>query len=95
MKFDFNFVESTQSFDFNFSEDAKSFNANFGQIQYLTEYVGGEPYDGEYVVTPKVVEQTLPTKDKVLVDDITIKEVPVYRVSNPSGGTTVYIAKEV
>lgn len=51
------------------------------------------PYEGEYEVTPKVTEQTLPTKDKVLVDDIMVKGIEIHRVKNSSGGTTVYIAR--
>lgn len=92
---DVNFQLEDQKFEPSFPALEESFGVNFGMVQPLTKYVGGEPYAGDYVVTPKVVEQVLPTKDKVLVDDITIKEVPVFRVSNTSGGTTVYIAKEV
>ena len=33
-------------------------------------------YDGEYVVTPKTEEQSLPTKDRYLTENITIKAIP-------------------
>jgi len=53
-------------------------------------------YDGDYVVTPKVAESTvLATKSKVMRDDVTVKEIPLYETTNPSGGTTVYIAMEI
>ena len=52
-------------------------------------------YDGEYVVTPKVNEQTMGTKDKVMTDDVTIKAIPFFNVGNASGGDTVYIGSEV
>ena len=55
----------------------------------------GEAYDGPYSVTPSVESKTLATKDKLMTDDVTVLAVPVYRVSNTSGGTTVYIANEV
>ena len=52
-------------------------------------------YEGEYVVIPKPHDEVvLPTKDKVLSDDVTIREIPYYEVHNETG-ETVYIAKEV
>lgn len=51
-------------------------------------------YDGIYEVTPKVKMQKLETKNRFMSDDVTIHSVPVYEVSNASGGNTVYIAKE-
>ena len=54
-----------------------------------------EQYVGDYTVIPKLDQQVLKTKQKVMTDDLTVKEIPVYEVSNTSGGTTFYIAKEV
>lgn len=54
--------------------------------------VGTEPYEGEYIVTPKVEAQTMPTKEKVMLDDVTIKAIPYAEVSNNANGTTVTIA---
>lgn len=48
-------------------------------------------YRGEYIVTPKVVSQSLETKNKVMSDDVTVLEIPYFETSNESG-TTVYIA---
>ena len=53
------------------------------------------PYEGEYEVTPKVTEQTLPTAQKLLEENVHIKEIPYFEVSNNSGGNTVYIGSEV
>lgn len=58
-------------------------------------YVGGELYDGEYAVTPRVTEQTLPTAQKLMLEDLTVRAIPRYDVSNTSGGTTIFIANEV
>lgn len=52
-------------------------------------------YEGTYDVTPKVEEQTLPTAEKFLEKDVTIKKIPYFEVSNTSGGDTVYIGNEV
>lgn len=52
-------------------------------------------YEGEYEVIPKVIEQKLPTANKLLTEDIKIKEIPYFETSNTSGGHTVFIGKEV
>lgn len=56
-----------------------------------TVSVGGDPYTGDYVVDPSFVKSTLPTKDKLLLEDVTVNPIEVARVSNPSGGKTIYI----
>ena len=89
------FSELSNTFGTKFSSQDNTFKAVFGEVQTVTEYLGGEPYEGDYIVTPKVNEQTMPTKDKVMTEDVTIKSIPFYNVSNTSGGSTVYIANEV
>ena len=51
-----------------------------------------EVYDGDYVITPKMVEQRLDTFGKVMRDDVLVLDIPVYETTNASGGTTIYIA---
>ena len=65
----------------------------FGEVQSVN--IGAEVYKGDYAVTPKVDKQIMPTKGKVLIDDVTINAIPFFDVSNNSGGSTVYIAKEI
>ena len=48
-------------------------------------------YEGDYIVTPKVFEQSLETADHLMEDDVTVLEIPYAEVSNPHG-TTVTIA---
>lgn len=56
---------------------------------------GGQPYTGEYTVTPRAHNETvLPTKRKQMLDDVTVLRVPYYETSNESG-VTAYIAQEV
>lgn len=78
-----------------FSEVECVFDVDFGDVQTITKYVGGTPYEGEYTIVPKVSEQTMPTKEKVMIDDVLVKAIPFFNVSNTSGGSTVYIGKEV
>lgn len=54
---------------------------------------GYDHYIGGYEVTPKIDSTTLPTADKVMHKDITIRGVPYYKVTNQQGGTTFIIAE--
>lgn len=58
-------------------------------------YMGGEPYEGPYDVTPKVEAQTLQTAQKFMREDVSVRAIPYFDVSNPAGGNTIYIANEV
>lgn len=61
-----------------------------------TAYTAGAfPYEGDYEVTPTVEGLSLPTRQKYMTDDVKILAIPIYEVSNPSGGSTVYIADEI
>lgn len=51
----------------------------------------GFPYEGPYRVDPKFEEIVLNTKNKTLKDNVCVNPIDVQRVSNPSGGRTVYI----
>ncbi len=53
--------------------------------------VDADPYEGEYIVEPKTVEQKLETKHKKMKDDVTVLEIPYAETSNLYG-TTVVIA---
>lgn len=75
----------------SFSDEApKRFQAEMGEVQVVS--IGAPPYEGEYTVTPKVEEQTLPTKAKIMKEDLSVKGIPVFNVSNSAGGSTFYIA---
>ncbi len=52
-------------------------------------------YEGEYIVIPEVVSQTLETKDKRMTDDVLVREIPYYETSNPQNGLTVFIANSI
>lgn len=61
----------------------------------LMVYTGGEPYVGEYEVTPKVEQSTvLETTNKVLAKDITVKKIPQFEVYNEADGKTLIIGEE-
>lgn len=50
-------------------------------------------YSGELSVVPSASEeQILPTANKLLIEDITIKKIPYAEVTNSANGTTITIA---
>ena len=51
-------------------------------------------YDGQYDIDPLFAEQVLQTREKCLLDDLTVKAISVSYVSNPQGGQTAYIGGE-
>lgn len=57
--------------------------------------VGGsikqESYNESYEITPSVSQQILQTKNKTMINDLTIKSIPYYEVANTSNGITVTI----
>lgn len=74
------------------SKPQLSFEVGDTRVAYVR---GGEPYEGDYVVTPRADAATvLPTKDKTMQDDVTVQKIPYYETANPTGDT-VYIASEV
>lgn len=70
----------------------KPLKLKYGEVHKVTEYVGGELYEGTYSVTSKVdTDVILPTAKKVLEKDITVNKIPYAEVSNNTGGKTVTI----
>lgn len=78
-----------------FSESSQRFGVAFDEKVYVDRFVDFEPFVGDYEVIPKVSEQRMPTKGKVMRDDVTVKSIPLFSTSNLSGGNTIYIGKEI
>lgn len=58
--------------------------------------VQGDLYDGPYEVTPLVAsEVVLETRKKLMRDDVTVRKVPQYEVSNDAGGYTLTIGEVI
>ena len=62
-----------------------------GNVGAKTINIGGRPYEGDYIVTPKVDQQKLDTKGAIMREDVIIEEIPYAEVSNNSGGKTASI----
>jgi hypothetical protein len=81
-------------FNLKFNEKNSSIDVKFEHFQQVTNTYENT-YEGSYEVIPKVTAQSLPTKEKYLLKDVTIKEIPFFEVSNLEGGQTIYIGKEL
>lgn len=57
--------------------------------------IEGEPYTGSYRVDPTFVQQILLTRNKILTDNVNVAPIEVQRVSNLSGGKTIYIGGNI
>lgn len=55
----------------------------------------GEPYRGAYEVRPRTYEDVrLETRGKTMADDVAVRKIPQYVVSNGSGGDTLIMGDE-
>lgn len=63
-----------------------------GQIS--SDLLSAKKYTGPYEVTPRKIDQTLDTADKLLTDDVTVFAINYSEVDNLSGGKTVNIGYE-
>lgn len=81
------------SFDPEFDLDGMSFDPEFDVA--VNTQVDVVPYTGDYIVDPNFATQILGTKEKFMLDDVTVNPIEVARVSNPAGGRTIYIGGEI
>ena len=88
MKLRVSFNEVDSYISTKFIQTKCTFNTNFGEIfQIRTD----DKYEGNYNVIPRVYQHTLETKDKLMLDDVTVEIIPLSRVINLSNGYTVTI----
>lgn len=84
------FEQSGQDFTVDLEQSEQDFMTEFGSIQEII-VAGDGNYTGPYEVKPKIVEQTMPTQNKVMLYDMKVLEIPYYEVSNEQNGKTVVI----
>ena len=68
--------------------DGAALSASVGTVLYRDP----NPYTGEYVSIPSSREQIYETRSRTMLDDFTVREIPVYRADNQDG-ITVTIAE--
>ena len=74
-----------------FNESSQRISVHFKELQIVGTGSQLEKYEGPYEVSPQITTQTLETKQKIMDEDIQIREIPFCRVSNIKGGETVTI----
>lgn len=96
---DITFVQQSTVLDVDFSteqefracfEAGQELEVDFGTVTQIGD-ADLDPYTGDYQITPQLESQTLETAQKYMVKDMEVNEIPIYSVSNNSGGTTVVI----
>ena len=88
MKLAVNLNEIDSVLDVKFVQTECHFNIDFGEVVFVKT---DDVYDGDYDVIPRVYQQILPTKDKLMLDDVTVEVIPLAKVINQSNGYTVTI----
>lgn len=88
MKLKVCFKENDSVLSVTFIQTHCNFRADFGEVILVKS---DDVYTGEYNVTPRVYQQTLETKDKVMKENVTVEVIPLAKVINLSNGYTVTI----
>ena len=87
MKLNVSFEESPE-INVRFSQFECTFKPDFGEIVTVRN---NDIYEGDYNITPRVYEQILETKDKLMLNNITVEIIPLTRVVNLADGYTITI----
>ena len=95
MRFYVTFQELDKKLDVDFRTRNENIKVDFEHLQVVSNNVVVDHYKGDYTVTPKVEKQELATRQKFLTENVKIKEIPFFEVSNTEGGQTVFIGKEL
>ena len=95
MRFEVKFLQNGRSFFTDLHTDSQKIDTEFSEFQEISVIDEIEAYDGPYVVTPAIDSQVLPTSQKRMTDNMTVKAIPYFQTSNPQMGETVYIGSEV
>lgn len=88
-QFNVAFESTNNNFRTEFTNNAVNFDMSFDKV---VKVYADDVYRGEYEITPKLYEDTvLFTSNLIMLNDMTIHEIPVTKTSNPYGGQTVLI----
>ena len=81
-------------FNVSFKEQNQAFSTSFSNTQVILD-VQDKVYEGDYEITPKVESQIMKTQGLMMKDDVSIKSIPCFKVSNEYGGETVWIGEKI
>lgn len=72
------------------SPEGNAVELHVEQVRVVREQLFPD-YTGDIAVTPATAAQTLPTRETVLREDVTVAAIPYYTTTNQSGGYTAII----
>ena len=55
----------------------------------IPKVIGGQIYDGAYIIIPSVNQQSLDTNKKVMTGDVIVEEIPTFWTQNTTGMTFI------
>lgn len=87
MILDITFEQAPAVLQADFAGD-ETMSIDFGEILAVPD---SDWYEGIYTVTPSAAGKVLPTAQKRMHNDVTVRPIPYFSVSNAAGGETVYI----
>ena len=70
----------------------KEFISEINNLELSNQY---DYFEGNYLIIPSVDSQTLETEGKLMKNNVNIREIPYYEVSNEASGKTVYIGGDL
>ena len=82
-------VEITAEFPLRLRQESGTFSLGISNEVYEREGSRLPDYTGSYEVVPDVGEKVIPTKEKSLHEDITVKKIPTFETSNEHGTTFI------
>lgn len=88
MKLCVSFNEVNSDICARFIQTECTFTADFGEVLLVKT---DDTYEGDYNVIPRVYQQILPTKDKLMLNDLTVEIIPLTKILNLQNGYTVTI----
>lgn len=88
MRLHVDFDEGNYLLKTQFVQTHCTFNIDFGEVVFVRT---DDKYEGDYNVIPRVYQQMLETKDKLMLDNVTVEVIPLSKIINPQNGYTVTI----
>ena len=88
MRLAVSFDEIKTEINTKFIQTSCTFNTGFDEVILVKT---NDIYTGDYDVIPRVYQQVLETKDKTMIDNVTVEIIPLVKTINQSNGYTVTI----
>ncbi len=82
-------IRASHEFTLRLRRESGTFGLRISGEIYKTEGGRLPDYTGSYEVVPDVLDQVMPTKEKSLLEDVTVRKIPTYETANEYGTTFI------